>query len=168
MKINRLLLLLASFYILIINSCGYKPSSYAIKNLLGNNIFVEVMVDSVEPENAPFIKDEMNRIVYTRFKSRIVSKEQSDSQIYISYEGSSFTPLTYKDGYVSRYRANIRVKFNMITKKEKIKKTIFAIVDSDIEESSLSSSALKTEAIKLGLEKALDEFIAYISAKSLI
>ena len=41
-------------------------------------------------------------------------------------------------------------------------------MESDIQASSLTSSALRTEAIREGLEKALDEFLAYVSAKGML
>ncbi len=152
---------------LLLVSCGYKPSSQVIKNTFDDNVYVEVVVDRAEPENAPFVKDEMNRLIYTRFKGRVTSKEQAGSQIRISYSGSSFSPLTYdQDGYITRYRANIRVRFDILTKKGRETKNITAIHEGDIHASSLASSALRTEAIRKGLEKALDEFLAYISAKS--
>ncbi len=153
--------------LVMITACGYKPSSQIIKNTFEDSVYVEVIADRAEPENAPFIKDEMNRLVYTRFKGRVTSKEQAGSQIRISYAGSSFTPLAYdKSGYVTRYRANIRVRFDMITKKGKLKKNITAIHEADIHASSLTSSTLRTEAIRKGLAKAMDEFMAYVSAKS--
>jgi hypothetical protein len=154
--------------IVFLTACGYKPSSHLIRNIFSDNIYVEVKVDSVEPENAPFVKDEMNRLVYTRFKRRVTSKEKAESQIIISYAGSSYYPLAYQDGYVTRYRANIRVHFDMVTKEEKFSKDISSIVESDIQASSLISSALRTEAIRKGLEKALDEFMAYVSAKGML
>ena len=77
-------------------------------------------------------------------------------------------PLAYKDGYVTRYRVNVRVKFDMITKEGKIEKNISSIVETDIQASALTSSALRTEAIRKGLEKALDEFLAYVSAKGML
>jgi hypothetical protein len=49
-----------------------------------------------------------------------------------------------------------------------ISKTISSIVESDIQESSLDSSVLRTEAIRIGLGKALDEFLAYVSAKGML
>ncbi len=137
-----------------------------IKQLFTDSVYVEVIVDRAEPENAPFVKDEMNRLVYTRFKGRIVPKAQAESQIRIAYSGSTFTPLAYEDGYVTRYRANIKVRFDMITKKGRMTKNISTIFESDIQASSLASSTLRTEAIRKGLEKALDEFLAYVSAKS--
>lgn len=151
---------------LLLVSCGYKPSSQYIKNTFDDNVYVEVVVDRAEPENAAFVKDEMNRLVYTRFKRRVTSKEQAGSTIRISYAGTTFTPLAYENGYVSRYRVNVRVNFDMMTKQGRIRKKISTIFESDIYESSVDSSALRTEAIRKGLEKALDEFLAYVSAKS--
>jgi len=167
LKKSLLALLITNFSLLIFTACGYKPSSQVIKNTFEDSVYVEVIADRAEPENAPFIKDEMNRLIYTRFKGRVTSKEQAGSQIRISYAGSSFTPLAYdQNGYVTRYRANIRVRFDMITKKGRLKKNITAIHEADIHASSLTSSTLRTEAIRKGLEKAMDEFMAYVSAKS--
>ncbi len=154
--------------VLLVSACGYKPSSHMIQNVFNDTVYVEVIVDRVEPENAPFLKDEMNRLVYTRFKGRVVTKEQAQSQIRLSYAGSTFTPLAYRDGYVTRYRANVKVKFDMVNKEGKVSKTISSIVESDIQESSLDSSVLRTEAIRIGLGKALDEFLAYVSAKGML
>jgi len=152
----------------MMTACGYKPSSHAIKNIFADTVYVEVIVDRVEPENAPFVKDEMNRLVYTRFKGRVTSKAKAKSQIRISYAGSTFTPLAYEDGYVTRYRANISVNFDMLTKEGKVKKNINTVHEADIQASSLSSSTLRTEAIRKGLEKAMDEFLAYVSAKGML
>lgn len=172
-KISRTKLLSAHYSLLILavmllTACGYKPSSHVIKNVFSDTVYVEVLVDRAEPENAPYVKDEMNRLIYTRFKGRVVPKEEAQSQIRISYRGSTFTPLAYRDGYVIRYRANIRVRFAMVTKEGKINKTITSIVEADIQESSLTSSVLRTEAIGKGLAKALDEFLAYVSAKGML
>ena len=162
---KKLLFLLVA---LLLTSCGYKPSSYYIKNLFKDKLYVEVEVDAVEPENAPFVKDEMNRLVYTRFKGQVVSRKETTNYIKINYSGSDFSPIAYKDGYVTRYRANIRVKFEMMTKDGKLKRRITARHEDDIQATSLASSTLRTEAIRKGLEKALDQFLAYASAKGLM
>ncbi|PHS41864.1 MAG: hypothetical protein COB07_01815 [Sulfurovum sp.] len=154
--------------VLLLTSCGYKPSSHMVKNIFEDTVYVEVVVDRAEPENAPYVKDEMNRLVYTRFKGRVTSKEEAKSQIRIVYAGSTFTPLVYEEGYVTRYRANITVRFYMVTKEGKLNRTISSIVESDIQKSSLTSSALRTDAIRKGLAKALDEFLAYVSAKGML
>lgn len=154
--------------LLLFVSCGYKPSSHYIKNIFTDKISVEVLVDKAEPENAPFVKDELNRLVYTRFKSRVVNKTEASNHISISYSGSTFSPIAYTDGYVTRYMANINVNFTMITKKGLLKKRVSTIVESDVQASSLLSASLRNEAIRKGLEKALDEFLAYVSAKGVL
>lgn len=153
---------------LLLTSCGYKPSTYYIKHIFEDDIYVEVDVDAAEPENAPFVKDEMNRLVYTRFKGRIVKKEDAKNCIKVSYQGSTFRGVSFKDGYVTRYRADISVLFIMLTKNGKVTKSIRARHEDDIAASSLESSALRTEAIRKGLEKALDQFLAYASVKGVM
>lgn len=176
----------------IVTSCGYKPSSVYIKNMFDDDIYVEVNVDAVEPENAPFVKDEMLRLITTRMRGKILSKEEyykrenSDANltskrvtkltenrnqtnyILVDYHGSRFTPVSYDEGYVTRYRADIRVKFTMMTKDGKVSRSIRTRHEDDIQASSLASSALRTEAIRKGLEKALDQFLAYASAKGIM
>jgi hypothetical protein len=154
--------------VFVLTACGYKPSAHAIKNIFSDSVYVEVKVDRVEPENAPFVRDELNRMIYTRFKGHVTSKENAESQIIADYRGSSFYPLAYEDGYVVRYRANIRVNFTMLTKEGKLNKRISSQVESDIQASSITSSVLRTEAIRKGLEKALDEFLGYVTAKGML
>jgi len=152
---------------LVLSACAYQPSSHVIKNLFSDSIYVEVEVDRAEPENAPYVKDELRRIVYNRFKGHIVPKDQAESQIYASYSGTYFRPLSYENGYVTRYRVYTRVKFKMLTKDGLISKNINTIYEADIQESALTSSAIRIEAIRKGLEKAMDEFMAYVSARAL-
>lgn len=168
MKNTLITSLLLSFALLSVTACGYKPSSQVIQNVFSDKVYIKVYVDRVEPENAPFVRDEMNRIVYTRFKGQVVSKEQAQSQIHVSYAGSTFVPLAFANGYVTRYLVTVRMHFEMWTKEEKVTKDITSIVESDIETSSLASSAIKIEALRKGLEKGMDEFLAYVSARGIL
>jgi len=161
-------LFLITLTVLVFTACGYKPSAHYIKNIFSDSVYVEVEVDAIEPENAPFIKDEMNRLVYQRFGGRVVSKAEATSEIHVSYRGSSYFPLAYEEGYVTRYRVTIRVAFTMKTKDGAVlTKRIATRVESDIQASSLTSSALRVEALRQGLAKALDEFLAYVTAKGM-
>jgi len=162
LSINKVLLMSLTLFLV---SCGYKPSVHYIKNIFEEKVYVNVEVDMVEPENAPFVKDEMNRLIYTRFKGKVATKEEAENSIYVSYKGTTFYPLSYDNGYVTRYRAQTRVNFVMYTKRDTLKKSISTTYEADIHASSLASSTLRTRAIRKGLEKALDEFIAYISVK---
>jgi hypothetical protein len=154
--------------ILFVDGCGYKPSSHYINTLFDDSIYVEVRVDRVEPENAPYLKDELNKLVYKRFKKVVTSKALASNYIIADYSDTRFKPIAYdKNGYVSRYRVDCRVKFDMKTKKGRFAKTITSTVQQDIYYSSVLTSSLRIEAIKKGFDKALDEFMAYVSAKSI-
>jgi len=161
-SINKVLLISLTLFLV---SCGYKPSVQYIQNIFDEKVYVKVEVDMVEPENAPFVKDEMNRLIYTRFKGKVVPKKEAQSSIYVSYRGTTFHPLSYENGYVTRYRVITRVNFIMYTKQGTLKKNISSTFEADIHASSLASSTLRTRAIRKGLEKALDEFLAYVSVK---
>jgi len=164
-KLGHIMIVMTALFL---SACGYQPSSHVVKNLFEtDSVYVEVEVDRAEPENAPFVKDELRRMVYNRFKGHIVPKDQAKSQIYVSYSGTYFRPLSYENGYVTRYRVYTRVKFKMLTKDGVISKNINTIYEADIQESALTSSAIRIEAIRKGLEKAMDEFMAYVSARSL-
>jgi len=168
MRINQIKFFLVGFFLVMLTACGYKPSSVLIKNIFDDTIYVKVNVDRAEPENAPFVKDEMNRLVYTRFKGKVTSKEKAKSKIKINYRGTEFNAIAYDNGYITRYRADIRVRFKMVTKNGTLTKSITARHEANIQASSLESSTLRTEAIRKGLEKALDEFIAYVSVKGML
>jgi len=132
-----------------------------------DKVYVEVTVDPKEPENAPFIKDEMNRLIYTRFQGKVVPQSETNNSIKVNYKGTDFFPLAYRDGYVTRYRANIYVSFTMMTKDGAVSKSVHARHEDDIRASSFRSSVLRTQAIRKGLEKALDEFLAYASVQGI-
>jgi hypothetical protein len=152
---------------LFVVGCGYKPSSHYINNLFDDSMYAEVRVDRVESENAPYLKDELNKLIYKRFKKVVTSKALASNYIIASYSGTRFAPIAYdKNGYVSRYRVNCRIKFDMKSKKGRFSKTITSTVQQDIYYSSVLTSSLRIEAIKKGFDKALDEFMAYVSAKS--
>ena len=166
LKKNILKFLIFNFSFLILAGCGYKPSSTYIKNLFDETVYVEVNVDKVEPENAPFVKDEMNRLIYTRFKGRVSHDKNAEHYIKVNYGGSSFIPISRDtNGYITRYRVDIRVLFTMKTKKGILQKNVLARHEANIQASSFTSSLLRIEAIKKGLAKALDEFLAYVSVE---
>ncbi len=169
-RIPKFLIPHSSFLIpialVLLTACGYKPSSRAIKHLFDEKIYVEVSIDAKEPENAPILKDELNRLIYTRFKGEVVPKSMTRSGIRVSYKGSRFIPLAYDKGYVTRYRTVVYVDFDMVNRSGHFHKKITSMHESEIQASALQSSALRTEAIRKGLEKALDEFVAYVSAKA--
>ncbi len=151
---------------LILAGCGYKPSVQYIQNVFDGSVYVDVIVSPSEPENAANINDALRRMVITRFGGRLASKEQATNRIIASYNGTVFNPISFDaNGYITRYRADVGMVFQATTPKGKFSKTITTFVEADITASSSLSSGLRIKAIRTGMEKALDEFLAYVASK---
>ncbi len=168
MKINRSRIVLILVSILLLVGCGYKPSAKYIKNIIDGSVYVIVQVDPKEPENAAYIKDALHQMILTRFKGSLASREEASNLIIASYEGTSFNPVSYENGYITRYRAEIKMEFELKTPNGSFKRSIRSEVEENISASSRLSSALRIEAIKRGMAKALDQFLAYASTQGLL
>ena len=156
--------------LVFLTGCGYKPSAHYTKNVFDDTVYVDVIVSPAEPENAVYVKDALNRMVITRFGGRIVPRAQAESIITASYNGTSFSPVSYdSNGYITRYRATIRMRFSLARKKGKgFQRTITSTVEENITASSTLSSALRIEAIRAGMARALDQFLAYAAAEGVL
>lgn len=146
------------------SGCGYQPSAQYSKKVLNGSVFVEVVVNRIEPENAPYLTDEMRRIVVNRFENRVSTKEEATNKIKAEYNNISFIPLAYdKNGYVTSYKTTIGVDFTLVDRSGKIvQKRITSSTFDRASTDSLQSTALKQASIKRVLEQVADEFIAYI------
>jgi len=149
-----------------LSGCGYQPSSHMVKKVFDESVYVEVQIDPSEPENAPYLTDEIRKLIITRFNGKIAPKKQANNVIKVSYKGTQFVPLSYdKYGYTTRYQTIVNVEFTMITKTGKtITKTIRTTSQAGISENALETSSLRIASIGEGLGKAVDAFMAYVSA----
>ena len=166
--LGRNIPLLAIIAFFMMAGCGYKPSSHYIKNVFDDTVYVDVIVSRAEPENAAYVKDALHRMIITRFGGKVVPKAQAESVITASYDRTTFTPIAYdSNGYITRYRANVRVKFDIKTTKSKrnLRRSITGIVEENISASSALSSSLRIEAIRTGMARALDQFLAYVASQ---
>ena len=152
---------------IIISGCGYKPASRYSENILGHKVYVDVKIDSIEPDSGVFLKEEVMRTLRTRLDTQVVStKEEADSIIIIPSYKFSYSPLNYDDnGYVIRYRVHTRITFDILTKKGKYHKVIKVDEDVGIKASSLTSSIARDTAIEYSIKKAMDKLVAFIAQK---
>ena len=169
-SLSRNIPLLAIIAFFIMSGCGYKPSSQYIKNVFDDTIYVDVLVSPAEPENAAYVSDALRHMVIARFGGKVVPKAQAESVITASYDGTSFRPIGYdSNGYITRYRAKIRMRFELDRKKGKgFKRRISSYVEENINASSTLSSSLRIEAIRTGMAKALDQFLAYVAQRGVL
>lgn len=152
--------------IAVITGCGYQPSSKYVKNVFDESVYVEVKVDPSEPENAPYLTDELRKIVIQRFNGKIAPKDEAKNSIIATYKGTQFIPIAYDQaGYITRYATIVKVEFEMKDKNGKnFHKTITATSQEGVSQSALATSTSRILSIKLGLQKATDEFISFVSA----
>ncbi len=168
-KIGKNFSLVVLALLFLISGCGYKPSTHYTKEIFDDSVYVDVTVSRAEPENAVYVKDALHQMVITRFGGNIAPRAQAQSVITASYNGTTFMPISYDaNGYITRYRADVRMVFVAKTSKGTYKRSITTYVEEDIRASSALSSALRIEAIRKGMEKALDQFLAFVSVQGAI
>ena len=155
--------------ILLLTACGYKPSSQYTKPIIGEKVYTEVEVSLSDPENAVLIKDALNKALYTRLKSKATRKKHADSSMYVAYKNIRFIPIQYnKNGYVVHYQAHITLVFTFVKGKVTEQRQIIGRYEFPIRPSAIISNDLRFKAIEQGSIKALDQFIAYLSAKGVL
>lgn len=156
--------------LLLLSGCGYKPTSFYSKQVLGNLIYAEVETSLKDPENTVLIRDAINEAIVDRFKSKIVPEDKADTKLFIKLNKVSFQPIQYdKNGYVIAYKTYVDLKTRYTDKQQK-QKTIISSGEYDfpIASNSVISDTKRFEAIKNASEKAIGEFISKISAQGLL
>lgn len=158
--------LIFGLFLLMFAGCGYQPSVNYTKKVFDGSVFVEVVIDRMEPENAPFLVDELRRIVVSRFGNKVNTKEEAKNKIKAVYKNIEFIPLAYdKYGYVTTYKTVATIDFLLIDKNGKnFSKKITASTFDSSSVSSLQTTELKQKAIKRTLEQATDEFVSYVAS----
>lgn len=159
--------LLASFLILVlIAGCGYVPASKQARKIVGNNLYVEVIVPLEDPINAVIIKDAMRKSVVTRFHSSLVDKSKAQTELLVEMSNIAFQPLQYdQSGYIIVYRAIINI---VVTRLHADKKELYLSkgnFDFTIEPNAVITDTQRLEAISKASLKALDSFVAQVGAK---
>ena len=155
--------------LLLLTSCGYKPSSHYTSKVISEKVYTEVDVSLSDPENSVLVKDALNRALYSRLKSLATTKKEAKSSIFVSYQSIRFIPLQYdRKGYVVYYQANIVLKFKIEKGKQKEERQILGRYEFPIRPSAIISNDLRFKAIEKCSLNALDQFITYISSRGLI
>ena len=159
MKIVYLLLPLMIF------GCGYKPSSFYTKRVLGENIHVDAKISRKDPKNSVLIKDAVNEAVVGRFGAKLSDKKGADTNLVVSIGSVSFTPTVYdRDGYVIAYKTRVTLESSFKTDKGVEKKfSTTGEFDFPIEANSVISDTKRFEAIKNASSDAINEIISKIS-----
>ena len=159
---RQLFFLLTLFFFV---GCGYKPSSFYTKRVLGENIHVDTKISRQDPKNSVVVKDAVNEAVVGRFGDKLSDKKSADTNLVVSIGSVSFTPTVYdKDGYVIAYKTRVTLNASFKTQDNVTKR--FSTVgeyDFPIEANSVISDTKRFEAIKSASADAINEIISKIS-----
>jgi hypothetical protein len=157
-------ILLLTLIFILFSACGYKPSAKFARNVVGDKISTSVVISSRDPENSVLIKDSVDIAIIESFHASL----SKDAKVHLKLNVSnpSYTPIQYdKNGYVVAYRTtvvlNIVKYFNGVSKSYNTK----GIYDFTVAPNSVITDQERFQAIKNGAKKAINAFIAQISAE---
>lgn len=155
-------------FVLMLAGCGYKPASHQAKENIGEHLYIDTVIDLKDPENMVLIQDALNKAVLTRFHSRIAKEEDASTSVKVSLQSIDFNALSYDSvGYVSIYRAKVRIDFEIYGANIKETYEGRGKYDFPIEANTVISDSRRFEAIQRASENAIDGFIAFISSRGL-
>ncbi|MDO4875174.1 MAG: LPS assembly lipoprotein LptE [Campylobacter sp.] len=166
---------LAFFIAIFICGCGYKPVSKITNDLVGDKIYVDVIISKEEPKNSVWIKDAVKEGMVARLNKNLVSKESADALIIISVKDLNYEAIIYDEfGYITSYKAHLSLNYKTKFKDGTVV-DILATGEYDFSVArrqkdvrfadSILSDTQKYEAIKEASKEAFDEYIASLAVK---
>ena len=166
---------LAFFIAIFICGCGYKPVSKITQDLVGERIYVDVIISKEEPKNSVWIKDAVKEGMVARLNKSLSSKESADTSIIISVKELTYDAIIYDQyGYITSYKASLQLNYRTKFKDGSVVDVPasgeydFSVArrQKDVRfADSVISDTQKYEAIKEASKEAFDEYIANLAVK---
>lgn len=166
---------LAFFIAVFICGCGYKPVSKITQDLIGERIYVDVIISKEEPKNSVWIKDAVKEGMVARLNKSLSSKESADTSIIISVKELTYDAIIYDQyGYITSYKASLQLNYRTKFKDGSVVDVPasgeydFSVArrQKDVRfADSVISDTQKYEAIKEASKEAFDEYIANLAVK---
>ncbi|AII14629.1 putative lipooligosaccharide transport system, OM component (LptE family) [Campylobacter iguaniorum] len=166
-------ILLNLMMIVFLFGCGYKPVSKVSDDILGDNVWVDVIMSKTDPQNTVAIKDSIREGIIKRLGKDLAQKDSSETAIVASIASLTFNPIIYDQfGYATAYKANLvvnfRVKFqngeirNLSTSGEYDFQVTKRVKNTRYTDSIISDKD-RYEAIKNASSEAFGEFISKLA-----
>ena len=160
---NIILVLLVS---LVFTSCGYTPSSKFSRVVLGEKISTSVIISKEDPENTVIIKDAVDTAIIETLQASLTSRNDSDSHLIFSISPPSYAAIQYdSNGYVIAYRMKIILNITHHKNNKEKRYKANGTHDFSITPNAVVTDQERFDAIKSSAAKAIDSFIAKLSAE---
>lgn len=147
-------------------ACGYAPVSNYANKVFDSGVYVELTMDEKMPEASVGVKDSIHSAILARFHNTLVSKQSASSVINVSVVSADSYPISYDDkGFISFYRVNVILDFNVVNKNGKTFRTTNS---GHYDYATNATSVLvfekeKFNAITNATNQALDKFISQMA-----
>ena len=152
--------------LLLLTGCGYKPSAYYAKNVLGEKVYVEVVVSASDPENAVIVKDALLQALISRFRVKLKRQSKSDTQMRVKMGALSFTPIEFDEsGYVVAQRCVASLSVKRTYKKVSKNYGVSGSYDFAIEPNGVVSETQRFNAIRFASLKAIDALVTQLAVE---
>lgn len=151
---------------LLLAGCGYVPSAVYAQKALGESVFVELKVNLPNPENSVELKDLMNKIIISRFQTRVASKEEADSIIMVQIDKiADTTSAISSSAFTTYYRVNAYVTYTYDNKKGTRRSfNATGYYDYNVSlDNPLTTYNNRYYAINQAFTQTVDQFVAQIS-----
>ena len=158
--------LLVLLLLVLVNGCGYKPSSYYAKKVVGEKISTSVVISAQDPENTVIIKDAVDRAIIEVFRASLTSRRYATTHLQFSISAPKYVPIQYNsDGFVIAYRATILLTIIREHNGLRKKYTAKGSYDFGIVPNAVITDQERFDAIRYSAQKAISSFIAQVSAE---
>ncbi|RDU65436.1 LPS assembly lipoprotein LptE [Helicobacter sp. MIT 14-3879] len=153
------------FIIFFTAGCGYYPISYYSKKAIGEDIYVESIVNLSDPENSVIAKDALNQAITTRFHSNLVSKDMAKTIITIEIVNVDLYSIAdNKEGFANFYRASVNLSFTYTDKKGNLKKfKNYGYYDFTVDTLSTITDERRFVALREASLSAIDKFVSQVA-----
>lgn len=163
-------LFVISYVLFFFSGCGYKPTSHYAKGAIEGSVFVDVILNMEDSNNAAYIKDEVNKMVLNRFKGELTDKKsKADSIILINLKSISHSTLeTDSSGYIKTYRTTVNASVTYRSKNNRFKTINFSDYhDYSVGSSSVTTTVKKNEAVRIASMKAISNLFSKMAVENM-
>jgi len=161
MKIVSILIVM-----LLLSSCGYRPSSKFARAVVGEKISTSVIISATDPENTVIIKDAVDAAIIEVFHASLTKSTNSKTHLVLNLGEPSYLPIQYdSDGFIIAYRTNILLYIQRNTDNSSKKYVAKGTYDFSVTPNAVITDKERFEAIKYSANKAIKSFIAQVSSE---
>ncbi len=157
---------IVSVCVLFFVGCGYKPSAYHAKQVIGDKVYVDLKVDIEDPRNSVLVKDVMNELILQKLDKQLVyKKEEADTLMVLKYRNITISSLSYDaQGYTKLYKVSVDI--NVKYAKNGAPYNSFNVTSSynfSVLNGGVISESRKFDAIKTASDKAMNEVLSKLA-----